>query len=60
MDAGSILTSSGVTSGIDLSLYIVKKNTGEKIQEMIGRAMQYNFHQEEDWPVAPRGMHFAR
>ncbi len=60
VDAGNILTSSGVTSGIDLALYIVGKINGEKIQGMISRALQYNYHQYEKWPEAPMGMHFKR
>lgn len=60
VDAGNILTSSGVTSGIDLALYIVGKINGEKIKGMIARALQYEYHQEEKWPVAPMGMHFKR
>lgn len=60
VDAGNILTSSGVTSGIDLALYIVGNISGANIQAMISRALQYNFHQDEVWPVAPMGMKFKR
>lgn len=52
------LTSSGVTSGIDAALHIVSENSGTRIRDMISRALQYEFHVEEAWPVAPNGMKY--
>ena len=60
VDEGKFITSSGITSGIDASLHIVGQNSGLKIRGMIERALQYSFHQEEDWPVAPNGMKYQR
>jgi len=60
VDEGSLLTSSGVTSGIDVALHLVEQNSGTKIKDMIARAIQYNFHYEEKWPVAPNGMEYRR
>ncbi len=54
----NIITSSGVTSGIDAALYIVGKHSGEGIQAMINRALQYNYGENEKWPVAPKGMRY--
>lgn len=55
---GRVITSSGVTSGIDAALYIVGKNSGEKLQGMINRALQYSYGTHEKWPVAPHGMRY--
>lgn len=60
VDGGKFITSSGITSGIDVSLYIVGKHSGNKIKSMITRALQYDYRQEKDWPVAPNGMKYSR
>lgn len=60
VDAGKYITSSGVTSGIDAALHIVDKHSGSTMRKMIARALQYRFHQEEDWPVSPHGMKYRR
>lgn len=58
VDEGKIITSSGVTSGIDAALYIVGQHSGEMIQAMINRALQYNYSKNEKWPVAAKGMRY--
>lgn len=58
VDESKIITSSGVTSGIDAALYIVGIHNGEMIQGMIDRALQYNYKQNQKWPVAPKGMRY--
>lgn len=60
IDGGKYLTSSGVTSGIDLALHLVEQHTGKRIADMIARALQYTPHQQEPWPVAPHGMRYRR
>ncbi|SEW38444.1 GlxA family transcriptional regulator [Chitinophaga arvensicola] len=60
VDEGHIITTSGVTSGIDGALHLVERYSGEKIAAMVARGMQYNTHREEAWPVAPAGMKFQR
>lgn len=60
VDEGKYITSSGVTSGIDVALHIVEQNSGIKIRNMISRALQYTFHEKEAWPVAPNGMKYQR
>ncbi len=50
VDSGQILTASGITSGIDLALYIVEKYSGKKVQDMISKIMQYEYHIEQQWP----------
>lgn len=58
VDEGKILTSSGVTSGIDAALYIVGKHHSEMIVDMINRALQYNYKNNEKWPTAKNGMRY--
>ena len=58
VDEGKIITSSGVTSGIDAALYIVGLHSGKMIQGMINRALQYTYSENEKWPVAPNGMRY--
>jgi transcriptional regulator GlxA family with amidase domain len=58
VDGGKIITSSGVTSGIDATLYIVGLHSGKKIQGMINRSLQYSYSEKEKWPVAPNGMRY--
>jgi len=60
VDEGKFITSSGITSGIDASLYIVEKHSGIKIKNMINRALQYEYHEKKNWPVAPNGMKYSR
>ncbi|PKV50906.1 DJ-1/PfpI family protein [Aquimarina sp. MAR_2010_214] len=60
VDEKKFITSSGITSGIDTALYIVGNHSGEKIKQMISRALQYEFHEKEDWPIAPNGMKYRR
>ncbi len=56
--SGRLITSSGVTSGIDAALNIVGEISGEQIRGMISRALQYAYRVEEAWPVAPDGMSY--
>lgn len=58
VNEGKIITSSGVTSGIDAALYIVGLHSGKMIQGMINRALQYTYSENEKWPVAPNGMRY--
>ncbi len=58
VDEGKMMTSSGITSGIDAALHIVEQNSGEMIRAMINRALQYNFGENENWPIAPNGMRY--
>lgn len=50
VDAGSFISSSGITSGIDAALYIVGQNTGEKTRLLIAQILQYNYHEQKTWP----------
>lgn len=60
VDEGKFITSSGITSGIDASLYIVEKHSGSNIKNMINRALQYDYQEKKDWPIAPNGMKYSR
>ncbi|WP_367866242.1 GlxA family transcriptional regulator [Pedobacter sp. WC2423] len=60
VDEGTVMTCSGVTSGMDGALHLVNKYSGDKIAAMLSRAIQYTPRGEEKWPVAPNGMKFDR
>lgn len=50
VDSGQVLTASGITSGIDLALYIVEKFNGKSIQQQISDLMQYHYTVDQQWP----------
>ncbi len=50
VDSGQVLTASGITSGIDLALYLVEQYSGKEVQEKIAAIMQYDYHIEQQWP----------
>jgi len=56
VDEGNILTTAGVTSGIDGALRLVERYSGDRIAAMVARGMQYTPYREEAWPQAPTGM----
>lgn len=58
VDEGKIITSSGITSGIDVELYIVGLHSGKRIQEMINNALQYNYGHNQKWPTPKKGMKY--
>lgn len=60
VDEGTVMTCSGVTSGMDGALHLVNKYSRDKIAAMLSRAIQYTPREEEKWPVAPNGMKFDR
>ena len=41
VDSGQILTAGGVTSGLDLALYMVKRQFGETIADEVATVMEY-------------------
>jgi cyclohexyl-isocyanide hydratase len=46
VDAGDVLTASGVTAGIDLGLYLVRRLTGAEASQRIARQMDYPYLSE--------------
>ncbi|WP_083571711.1 DJ-1/PfpI family protein [Chitinophaga sancti] len=60
VDNGNILTSAGVTAGIDGALHLVARYSGDRIAGMVARAMQYTPKREEPWPMAPTGMDYKK
>jgi transcriptional regulator GlxA family with amidase domain len=49
IDNGKYLTSGGITAGIDMSLYLVKRLGGEKLVDLVIREMEY------DWRLQKAG-----
>lgn len=46
VDAGNILTSAGISAGIDLSLHIVERLLGRNIAEQTARTMEYEWRRD--------------
>jgi len=60
VDNGNIITTAGVTAGIDGALHLVERYSGERIAGMVARGMQYTPKREEPWPMAPTGMDYKK
>lgn len=54
----SVMTCSGVTSGINGALFLVQKYSGTSVSNMISRALQYGNVKDEKWPTPLKGMHY--
>lgn len=60
VDDGNIITTAGVTAGMDGALHLVERYSGERIAGMVARGMQYTPKREEPWPMAPTGMDYKK
>ena len=60
VDQGRIVTTSGVSSGIDGALHLVKRYSGGVTAEFVARGMQYTPHEADKWPVPFKGMKYDR
>jgi len=49
IDNGKVLTSAGISAGIDMSLYLVKRLCGDTLADMVVREMEY------DWRMKAAG-----
>ncbi len=49
VDDGNVVTSSGVSAGIDMSLAIVQRLYGEKRAVRIAEQMEYEWHRDASW-----------
>lgn len=41
VDAGKIITSSGISAGIDMSLYVISRLFGENIRDEVAKKAEY-------------------
>lgn len=53
VDDGDIVTSSGVSAGIDMTLHVVERLYGKQKAERLANAMEYQWHRD------PTKDHFA-
>lgn len=60
VDQGRIVTTSGVSSGIDGALHLVKRYSGDVTAEFVARGLQYTPHEIDKWPVPFKGMKYNR
>ena len=51
VDEGSIVTSAGISAGLDMSLYLVERLAGRELSVRTARQMDYHWH-ENSQPVA--------
>lgn len=60
VDEGRIVTTSGVSSGIDGAIHLVKRISGDVTAEFVARGLQYTTHEVDKWPVPFKGMKYDR
>jgi len=60
VDDGHIVTASGVTTGIDASLHLVARFSGDRMEKFVEGAIQYTMKEKDEWPEAVGGMRFNR
>ncbi|HMK98401.1 MAG TPA: DJ-1/PfpI family protein, partial [Acidimicrobiales bacterium] len=53
VDEGQLLTCGGVTSGIDLALWLVQRYFGEDLGTLVGEGLEYKWSRPEEPAVAP-------
>lgn len=49
VDDGKIVTSSGVSAGIDMTLHVVERLYGKKAAESLANGTEYEWHQDSSW-----------
>jgi transcriptional regulator GlxA family with amidase domain len=49
VDDGTIVTSSGVSAGMDMSLAVITRLYGKEVSEWLARLTEYEPHSEPDW-----------
>ena len=49
VDDGDRITSSGVSAGIDMSLYLIARLFGEERATQIANMTEYEWHRDPDW-----------
>jgi len=54
VDAGNVITAGGVTSAIDVGLYVVERLAGPDVRHKIARQMDYPYALPPDSVVTPR------
>ena len=57
---GQLLTTSGVTTGIDGALHLVAQFSGERTAALVAGALQYAPREADPWPLPHEGMKFDR
>ena len=54
VDEGKIITTSGVTTGIDGAIHLVRRYSGDNLAEQIERGLQHMIDLNEPWPKRAR------
>ena len=53
VDEGNVLTSAGISAGIDLSLHVVERLLGREVAEQTARTMEYDWYRDPSGAVRP-------
>lgn len=54
VDEGNLITTSGVTAGIDGAIHLIERFSGKDFAGMIERGLQHKTSVTEKWPVMPK------
>jgi len=49
VDAGTVVTSSGVSAGIDMALAVIARTAGRDVADDCARIMEYDWHRDAGW-----------
>src|SRR6188768_34830 len=49
VDDGNIVTSSGVSAGMDMTLHVISRLFGMETAERLANATEYEWHRDPDW-----------
>ena len=56
VDDGNIVTSSGVSAGMDMTLHVIERFFGIKKAERLANEVEYEWHRDPSWdPFADQG-----
>ena len=53
VDEGNVLTSAGISAGIDLALHLVERLLGREVAEQTARTMEYDWHRDPSGAARP-------
>jgi transcriptional regulator GlxA family with amidase domain len=48
VDEGTVVTSAGISAGIDMSLYLVERFAGRELSLLTARQMDYHRHEDSE------------
>jgi transcriptional regulator GlxA family with amidase domain len=55
IDEGAIVTSAGISAGIDMSLHLVERLAGRELATLTARQMDFDWTENPELPGQPAG-----